>query len=177
MKRYVALLRGINVGGNNKVDMKKLRVAFETHGFLNISTYINSGNIIFDTDLKSEVAIVKKIEKAILADLELPIRVVIRDKANIEYLCKKIPTLWTNNTENRTEVLFLWDEFAKPDSLKHIKTTEVDTLKYLKSSIVWHIARKDYSKSGLSKFIGTVVYKNMTARNINTVRKLGELMK
>lgn len=47
---YVCLLRGINVGGNNKVSMKELKVLMESHGFFNVETYINSGNIIFESD-------------------------------------------------------------------------------------------------------------------------------
>lgn len=49
MKKYVALLRGINVGGNNKVAMPKLKECFESLGYRNVITYINSGNIIFET--------------------------------------------------------------------------------------------------------------------------------
>ena len=50
MMTYVALLRGINVGGNNKVEMARLKKVFESLGFINVRTYINSGNVIFDTD-------------------------------------------------------------------------------------------------------------------------------
>ena len=48
--RYVALLRGINVGGNNRVPMPELRACFEAAGYENVKTYINSGNVIFDSD-------------------------------------------------------------------------------------------------------------------------------
>lgn len=47
MKKYIALLRGINVGGNNKVSMKELKAIFEQNGFDDVATYINSGNMIF----------------------------------------------------------------------------------------------------------------------------------
>ena len=64
--KYIALLRGINVGGNNKVEMKKLKDVFEALGFKNVSTYINSGNVIFETNETEMVKIVEKIEQAIL---------------------------------------------------------------------------------------------------------------
>ncbi|TGN13385.1 DUF1697 domain-containing protein [Leptospira ilyithenensis] len=48
--KYIALLRGINVGGNRKVEMKKLRNLFESLGYINVSTYINSGNVIFESE-------------------------------------------------------------------------------------------------------------------------------
>jgi hypothetical protein len=68
---YVALLRGINVGGKNKVDMKKLKKCFEDIGMRKVTTYINSGNVIFeDTDhTKDEIATM--LEKAILKDFSL----------------------------------------------------------------------------------------------------------
>lgn len=53
MKKYVALLRGINVGGNNKVEMSKLKALFEKMGYTNVVTYINSGNVIFEAHSES----------------------------------------------------------------------------------------------------------------------------
>lgn len=174
MKKYVALLRGINVGGNNKVEMKELKKLFESLGFLNVSTYINSGNIIFETDKKELDGL---ITKALHKKFGFEIRVLIRDSNNIQKLCKSIPDGWTNDTDQRTDVLFLWSEFDNKKSISLIKTSEVDRLKYSNGAIIWNINKQDYKKSGLNKFVGTVLYKNMTARNVNTIRKLNELMK
>jgi uncharacterized protein (DUF1697 family) len=173
MTKYVALLRGINVGGNNKVEMPKLKKVFESLGFENVSTYINSGNVIFETDKKD---LEPQIEKALKKAFEFELRIVVRDAKNIKKLCKEIPKDWLNDTEQRTDVLFLWDEFDTKKSVDLIKTTGVDTLKYIDGAIVWHVKRKDVAKSGMKKFIGSLIYKNMTARNINTVRKLNELL-
>lgn len=174
MATYVALLRGINVGGNNRVEMSKLKKVFESLGFENVSTYINSGNVIFQTDVKETEAL---IEKALKKAFGFEIRVVVRDAKNIKKLCKDIPQEWQNDTEQRTDVLFLWDAFDTKKSLDLVKTTDVDTLRYIDGALVWNVRRADVAKSGMKKFIGTVVYKNMTARNINTVRKLNELLK
>jgi uncharacterized protein (DUF1697 family) len=74
-------------------------------------------------------------------------------------------------------VLFLWEEFDTEESLSLIKATEwVDNLLYLPWAIAWNIERKNYAKSGMKDFIKSKLYKNMTARNVNTVRKLSELM-
>lgn len=62
---YVALLRGVNVGGKNKVSMSELKVCFEDLGYQNVSTYINSGNILF-TSSKSAAALAKEIEATLI---------------------------------------------------------------------------------------------------------------
>lgn len=173
MTKYVALLRGINVGGNNKVEMSKLKKVFGSLGFENVSTYINSGNVIFETDKKDLEPLIEKVLKKTFG---FSLRIVIRDAKNIKKLCKDIPKDYLNNTEQRTDVLFLRDEFNTKKSIHLIKTTEVDTLKYIDGAIIWNVKRKDVTKSGMKKFIGTLIYKNMTARNINTVRKLNELL-
>jgi uncharacterized protein (DUF1697 family) len=78
----------------------------------------------------------------------------------------------------KTDVLFLYDVFDKKDTLGLIfQNPAVDTLKYVEGAIIWSVPRAGASKSGMKKFIGTLVYKNMTARNVNTVRKLAEMAK
>ena len=173
MKKYVALLRGINVGGNNKVEMKKLKSVFESAGFLNVATYINSGNVIFETN-KTELDIL--IEKILHKNFHFPIRVVVRDAKNIQKLCAAIPSNWSNDTKQKTDILFLWDHYDNKKSITLIKATDVDTLVYVPGAIIWNVPRSDYRKSGMHKFIGSDVYQHMTARNVNTVRKLHELM-
>lgn len=170
---YVALLRGINVGGNKKVEMSKLKKAFESLGFVNVTTYINSGNVIFQSNKKD----FSQIETVLKKSFGFEIKVVIRDAKNIQKLCEKIPRELENSAKQKTDVLFLWDEFDKKSTIGLIKINpKVDILQYVSGAIIWSIKRSDYSKSGMKKFIGTIVYKNMTARNVNTVRKLAGLM-
>jgi uncharacterized protein (DUF1697 family) len=174
--KYVALLRGINVGGNSKVEMKKLKEIFTALGFDEVSTYINSGNILFSTNT-SRNTIVTQIEKTIHKEIGLPIRVVIRDQKQIEEIAESVPHSWTNDAAQKTDVLFLWDEVNSPKILKEIVTNpDVDHLTYKDGAVIWHINRALYNKSKMHKFIGTSVYKQMTARNINTVRKLRDLL-
>ena len=76
---YVALLRGINVGGKNKVEMRKLKATFEDAGMGNVTTYINSGNVVFTDNRRKPPRIVSVLEEAIAADLGFEIKVLIRD--------------------------------------------------------------------------------------------------
>lgn len=173
---YVALLRGINVGGNSKVAMPKLKAAFESAGCENVSTYINSGNVIF-SDARPAKELVPLIEKTIAQDFSLPIRVVLRDLKNITKLCETIPAGWTNDTGQKTDVLFLWDEIDSKDILdKIVINPKIENARYIAGALVWNIGRENITKGGGVKLIKTDFYRHMTARNINTVRKLRELM-
>lgn len=173
---YVALLRGINVGGNSKVEMPKLKLAFEALGFDNVSTYINSGNVIFQ-DNRSDTKLVPLIEKTIAADFGLPVRVVLRDLATIQKLCKEIPASWTNDKQQKTDVLFLWDEIDSPDILNKISIKpDIEKVRYIAGALVWNVGRENVTRGSSVKLIQTDFYKHMTIRNVNTVRKLHELM-
>lgn len=175
--KYVALLRGINVGGNSTVDMQRLKKCFESLGYENVRTYINSGNVIFDTVEKKLTEHVDAIEKNLKQTFDFDIHLVVRDQKNIERLCEAIPAMWTNGTEQKTDVLFLWEEYDSRKSLKLIHANpSVDALVYVAGAIVWNLHRSNYAKSGMSKLLSTELYKKMTARNVNTVRKLAALM-
>ncbi|MCK9208392.1 MAG: DUF1697 domain-containing protein [Salinivirgaceae bacterium] len=173
---YVALLRGINVGGNNKVEMKKLKTAFELLGFTNVVTYINSGNIIFEDTSKGQDVIVNEIEKAIKKDFQLDIKVLVRNFENIEIICQKLPATWLKNEMMRTDIMFLWEKFDRPGIMEQIQINPVDNVKYLPGTVLWNVEGKNYAKSGMLKLMGTELYKNMTIRNVNTVRKLHQIM-
>ena len=173
---YVALLRGINVGGKTRVEMSRLKVLFEELGCKNISTYINSGNVIFSNE-RTPKELVPLIEEAILEEFGFPVRVVLRDRENIEKLCKEIPASWTNDTEQKTDVLFLWDEIDNKNILDRLRINpDIETARYIAGALVWNVGRENISRGGAIKIIGTDFYKHMTIRNINTVRKLNQLM-
>lgn len=174
---YVALLRGINVGGNNKVDMKQLKESFEQAGMNNVVTYINTGNVIFEQDGLSQHELVHLLEQAIANDFRLQIKVVIRSIEQYAAMMKDIPDHWTNDALMKCDVMFLWEEVDHEATLEQLTIKpEIDTVRYVKGAIVWSIAKENVTKSGLSKIIGTELYKKMTIRNINTTRKIYELM-
>lgn len=172
----VALLRGINVGGNNKVEMKKLKTTFELLGFTNVVTYINSGNIIFKCVSIEHGIIANKIEKAIKKDFGLDIKVLLRSFKDIETICKKMPDTWVKNEIMRTDVMFLWEKFDSPKIIEYLKINVVDNVKYISGAVLWNVEGRNYSKSGMVKLVGTELYRNMTIRNVNTVRKLHQIM-
>jgi uncharacterized protein (DUF1697 family) len=86
--RYIAFLRGINVGGNKLIKMDALAVAFSAAGFRNVKTYIASGNVIFDSSSTKIAGLEKKVEKQLLKTFGHEITVVIFPLAELEALLK-----------------------------------------------------------------------------------------
>ncbi|MGZ4289834.1 MAG: DUF1697 domain-containing protein [Gaiellaceae bacterium] len=103
MTVYVALLRGVNVGGRGQVDMRELQAQVEALGCVDVSTYINSGNVIFQ-DRRSAKTLTRLLEQ------ELGRRVAVRSLAQMRALCRRIPDEWTNDKERKTDVGFALDE-------------------------------------------------------------------
>ena len=173
---YVALLRGINVGGNHKVEMPRLKVVFEGLGLRDVVTYINSGNVIFRKD-DAEVGNVGDIERAIETEFGFLVPVVVRSRDQIMETSKAINSEWLNNAEMKTDVMFLWDEIDSPDLLKSITIRpEVESLVYTPGALVWNVDRQHISNGAVIELAKGSLYKKMTIRNCNTVRKLLTMM-
>ncbi|MEA2432955.1 MAG: hypothetical protein QOG54_412 [Actinomycetota bacterium] len=174
---YVALLRGINVGGKNRVEMKRLKTGFEDAGMTAVRTYINSGNVIFSSTIRSKARLVSLLEKTIAKDTGFHVDVLVRDLKSMRAVAKAMPAKWINSEVMKCDVLFLFDDVARPSVMNRLPIRpEIEDVKYASGAIIWRIDRKDATKSGLMKLVGTDLYKRMTIRNCNTVRKLLELM-
>ncbi|CAH0120444.1 DUF1697 domain-containing protein [Paenibacillus sp. CECT 9249] len=174
---YIALLRGINVGGNNKIDMKLLKQAFEQAGMNNVKTYINSGNIIFTDNSHSKAELPRILEEAILASFGLQIKVVVRSFDDMQKVISSLPDSWTNDDRMKSDVMFLWEEVDNESVLdKLLIKPDIDTVIYVAGAILWSVDRKNAAKSGMQKLPGSKLYQNMTIRNVNTTRKVYELM-
>src|SRR5689334_7157589 len=104
---FVALLRGVNVGGNNIINMRELKERFEGIGFENVSTYINSGNVIFTTKESDARRLEEKIEKMLMKEFELEAKVVVRSLAEMAQLVESLPAGWGADSDWRYNVMFL----------------------------------------------------------------------
>ncbi|MDQ0061588.1 DUF1697 domain-containing protein [Paenibacillus harenae] len=174
---YTALLRGINVGGNNKVDMKMLKKSFEQAGMKNVVTYINSGNIIFTTTGHSKLDIAQILEKAITDTFGLQIKVLVISLEDMKNVMSTLPESWMNNDKLRCDVLYLWEDINDSAVLDKLKfKPEIETVKYAPGVIIWAIDKINVTKGSMTKLIGTELYRQMTIRNLNTTRKIYQLM-
>lgn len=174
---YAALLRGINVGGKNKIDMKLLKLTFEQAGMENVVTYINTGNIIFSSSILSGTELSHLLEEAIEKDFDLKIKVVVRSVDDISKIIAAIPDTWKNDKEMKSDVMFLSDEIDDESILASLLIKpSIDTVKYVPGAILWSIDKKNATRSGMAKIVGSKIYKQVTIRNVNTARKIYELM-
>ncbi|WP_368655030.1 DUF1697 domain-containing protein [Ornithinibacillus sp. 4-3] len=175
---YIALLRGINVGGNNKINMGLLKQTFEKVGMSDVQTYINTGNIIFSNKDLSKTELSRVLEEAIYDDFKLQIRVVVLSDEDLEQIIKAIPDTWKNDKEMKSDVMFLWDEINNESVLESLVIKpDIDTVKYVPGAILWSVDKKNVTKSGMSRIIGSKLYKQITVRNVNTTRKIYELIR
>lgn len=170
---YIALLRGVNVGGKSTVNMAALKTCFEQLGFNHVRTYINSGNVIFDTEQTDSNALAQRIEGALDQTFDPGIRVLMRTRDELKWLAEAIPTDWTNGTEAKCDVMFLWPEIDRPGILAELPAKpDIEEVRYYPGTVVWYIDRALVTKSQMTRIVGTKPYKQMTIRNVNTVRKL-----
>lgn len=175
--KYVAFLRGINVGGNALVKMTELKTAFEKAGFTNVLTYINSGNVIFESTGEDKNKLTKQIEE-ILEKSFFAIKSVVLSQDDIEEIVKDVPADWNRGKDLRCYIAFLKETTQPQDVLKemHLNKT-VDTAEIGKSVVYMTTKLSGLTKSGFTKLIGKKIYKEMTMRNYTTVQKLFALAK
>ncbi|MFD1032355.1 DUF1697 domain-containing protein [Metaplanococcus flavidus] len=174
---YIALLRRINVGGKNKVDMKELKGVFEEAGMSLVKTYINSGNIIFADSHRRKEELPAILERAITGHFDLSIKVLVYSFDDFRRIAGNIPSNWSNDSDMKSDVWFLWAE-ADDDTVldRLVIKAEIDRVKYVQGAILWSVDKDQVTRSGMSKVVGTPIYKLVTIRNVNTVRKLLGLM-
>jgi uncharacterized protein (DUF1697 family) len=175
---FVALLRGVNVGGNNMISMSALKQSFETIGFTHVSTYINSGNIIFhskDTDARK---LEQKIERMLVKEYELNSKVVVRSLAEMEQLVQSLPREWDGDSSRRSNVIFLRHTVDSEDILAELPAnSEVEQVVYRPGTLLWSARVDQISRSEMAKLSSRKLFQEMTVRNLNTTKKLHALMK
>lgn len=176
--KYVALLRGINVGGNNKIKMDALKVMFEKVGYTDVRTLIASGNVIFDSIEKNQQTMGMILEKAVLTTFNVSSRILVLSQKEMNDVLFGIPASWKKENDLRKYVCFIFPTMKVSDAAKEVPVKEgVDELDVGEKVLYMSTKLEGITKSGLSKMIGTNMYKEMTMRNFNTTKKIVELMK
>jgi uncharacterized protein (DUF1697 family) len=175
---YVALLRGINVGGKNIVAMKSLKENFERLGFKDVSTYINSGNVLFRATVTDPRKLEAKIDSMLAREYGLNGATVVRSHRDMSRLKKTISANWyRQNPDWRYNVMFLRNAIDSEEVLDGIAAEpDIEHVVYCPGALLWAARASDVTRSAFAKLPSRPIYKQMTIRNVNTTCKICELL-
>ncbi|MGQ0763228.1 MAG: DUF1697 domain-containing protein [Acidobacteriota bacterium] len=174
---FVALLRGVNVGGNNIISMKSLKTSFEHLGFRDVSTYINSGNILFKATERDARNLETKIETMLSKEYKLGCKVVVRTFPEMASLIANLPKGWDDDKEWKYNVIFLRHSIDSEKVLERLgPKSEIEKVVYYPGTLLWSARISDLSRTTMQKLSSQKLFQDMTVRNTNTTRKLYELM-
>jgi len=173
--KIVGLLRGINVGKSVKVPMKELKALVEEQGVTNVVTYLNSGNVVFDSETPP-TALRPILEAKLEQQFGQRIPLLLLEGEAIVAIRDAIPPEWQNNETEQTYVAYLFPEADQPELIQElpVKRQYID-LRYVPNALLWNIKRADYNRSQITKIAGHESYNQMTTRNVNTARNLAKM--
>lgn len=179
MKQYLALLRGINVGGKNIIPMSGLRACLEALGYQNVRTYIQSGNVIFEADAKDKATLTAEIERALSAAFGYEARVVVRSQNEMEQIVTAAPEGFGSQPAlYRYDVIFLKEPLTAAKAMKELKINEgVDQAFAGPQVLYFSRLFSRITQSHLTRLNTLAIYQSITVRNWGTTTKLVELMR
>jgi uncharacterized protein (DUF1697 family) len=175
-RRYVALLRGVNLGARNKVSMADLRILFESLGAEDVQTYVQSGNVVFKSRLRDAAKLSAEIERRIERELALDIKVMLRTSGRLAEIVAGNPFSASQAEGTKLHVTFLADAPKRA----RVRTLEPaafapDEFQVQGREVYLHTPN-GYGRSKLGNaYFEKQLDVAATTRNWNTVRKLAEL--
>ena len=179
MTRYALLVRGINVGGKNKVVMAQLRQELTELGLEKVETYINSGNIFF-TSIAPKAQLVEKLEAFFERYYPFIQSFSLLSREDYEEELSNLPDWW-NHEMARKNVLFYTEGLDMDQVIEKVNSLELvdEVLHFGKLGIFWgKLSEASYSKTAYHKHLLKMpFYRNITIRNANTFDKIGQFLK
>ena len=177
--KYIALLRGINISGKNKISMSELKKLLEENNYQNVSTYLNSGNIIFESSIDNKETIMNNIHTLIKTKFLLDIPVYITTDKELENILNNSPKWWgSNNKEIYDNLIFI----IPPTKYEEIYNTigspkeGLEQIEEYNNCIFWSFDLNNYRKSNWwVKTASTDIKDKITIRTANTMRKILEI--
>ena len=174
--KYIALLRGVNVGGNNMIKMESLRASVAALGYKNVRSYLNSGNLVFETAKVSEKKLAKKIHDSIRTNFGFDISVMVRPSSVIADLVKNNPFEGKFDNDKNMHVFFLDEELAEDKKAMLLAEGSDSEMFAVVDHHVLCLLRIHILDSSVGKgFIDKKLKVASTARNWRTVKALAEM--
>ncbi|MCZ0729433.1 DUF1697 domain-containing protein [Mycolicibacterium iranicum] len=171
--RYAALLRGINVGGRNKISMADLRSVFSDAGYGNVTTYIQSGNVAFEFD-GARKSLESDIEALLTERLESAPVVVVRSHRELRAIVEKAPADFVARTQDHhRDVVFLKTPLTVEQAMGVVQVRDgVDEAWKGRGVVYFTRLSAERTKSKMNRIVGTPEYRLMTIRNWATTTKM-----
>lgn len=174
METYIALLRGINVGGHKKILMADLKLLFEKLNFKNAQTYIQSGNIIFKSSEENTEVVESKIKDQILSQYGFEVSVLVKTHSEIKSILNKCPFIEYKKVKSYFIILHAIPDKELIESTIEIKYPDEEF--HIIDSCVYTYYSNGYGKAKCgTNFFEKKLKVSATARNYKTIMKLIEL--
>ena len=174
--QYLALLRGVNVGGKNLVKMSELRDALEEMGLIDVATYINSGNFLFRAPRQPRAELAKQLEARLSKRFGLELKLVLLTHAQMKRVVDGAPRGFGAETD-RCDVIFLFAPLTVKRAISAMETKEgVDRLWAGTGVVYFSRLTEKATSSRMGRVVMKPEYKNMTIRSWGTTTKLLDLM-
>jgi uncharacterized protein (DUF1697 family) len=175
--KFVAFLRGINVGGNNIIKMTDLKKAIEKCGFSEVSTFIQSGNVIFASDEKNMNEILNKLGDSLLGYFNYNSRIIVKNYDQLNKIVSEVPDDWDKRDDLRCYIAFIGEPLTAQDVRRETELKDgVDFIKEGKGVLYMSTLLSGLTRSRLTKLITSKMYRDITIRNYTTTRKILALM-
>jgi uncharacterized protein (DUF1697 family) len=175
---YIALLRGINVGGKGIVRMSSLKACVERAGMTNVTTYIQTGNVIFESSERSVSRLTTRTEDALAQMFGESVSVVVRSAAQFTAVMGGVPSSWRRGAHLRRYIAFLHAPLTAAKALKFVAIREGVDIVTPGRGVLYMTTRLDaLGKSRLTRLVGTPIYQAMTIRNYSTCMNMLALLK
>jgi uncharacterized protein (DUF1697 family) len=176
VSRFVALLRGINVGGRNKIPMAELADCVRVGGYEDVSTYIQSGNVVFSASGKPR-AVESDLSRLIQERFAFEIPVVVRSAAEMAAVVAEAPTHY-GDPDHRCDVIFLKHPLAVDEAIASMPPPKEGVDQFFPGPGVIYASRLTAraTSSRIGRITASPIYPNITIRNWNTTRKLHQLL-
>ena len=177
--KYIALLRGINISGKNKTSMSELKKLLEENNYQNVSTYLNSGNIIFECNIDNKETIMDNIHTLIKTKFLLDIPVYITTDKELENILNNSPKWWgSSNKEIYDNLIFIIPPTKYEEVYNTIGSPKegLEQIEEYNNCIFWSFDLNNYRKSNWwVKTASTDIKDKITIRTANTMRKILEI--
>ena len=179
MATLLVLLRGINVGGRNKIPMADLREAFVDMGFADPRTYIQSGNVVMGSRRGNNPKTVALIERGLSAAFGYEARVVLRDLPQMTTVVRQIPKDWNvDDASTRYYVFFTTHGLTARELLAGVKPKpDIEAVRAGTHALYWSAPFATLTRTAMVKMSAHPAYPEVTIRNLRTTLALLELMR